>query len=98
MPSPAKPLNVLAPQIEAERQRIRAQFDGGATAKQTLRALCEVADDTIQQIFSAVMKVHESPEEGLALLRAAGLTGFVIEDSGRVHRVAGLEVFSSCTQ
>ena len=37
-------------------------------------------------------------EEGLALLRAAGLTGFVIEDSGRVHRVAGLEVFSSCTQ
>ena len=67
MPGPAKPLNVLAPQIEAERQRIRAQFDGGATAKQTLRALCEVADNTIQQIFAAVMKVHESPEDGLAL-------------------------------
>ena len=32
MPGPAKPLSVLAPQIEAERQRIRAQFDGGATA------------------------------------------------------------------
>ncbi|HMC52626.1 MAG TPA: FAD:protein FMN transferase [Acidimicrobiales bacterium] len=37
-------------------------------------------------------------EEGLALLRTAGLTGFVIEDGGRVHRVAGLEVFSSCSQ
>jgi len=72
MPGPAKPLNVLAPQIEAERQRIRAQFDGGASAKQTLRALCEVADNTIQQIFSAVMKVHESPEEGLALLALGG--------------------------
>ena len=37
-------------------------------------------------------------EEGLALLRTAGLTGFIIEDSARVHRVAGLEVFSSCMQ
>src|SRR6267142_547710 len=72
MPGPAKPLKVLAPQIEAERQRIRAQFDGGATAKQTLRALCEVADNTIQQIFAEVMKVHESPDEGLALLALGG--------------------------
>jgi thiamine biosynthesis lipoprotein len=37
-------------------------------------------------------------DEGIRLLRAAGLTGFVFDDSACVHRVAGLEVFSSCTQ
>ena len=65
-------MSVLAPQIEAERQQIRAQFDAGATAKQTLRALCEVADRAIQQIFADVMKIHESPDEGLALLALGG--------------------------
>ena len=72
MPGPAKPLSALVPQMEAERQRTRAQFDAGATAKETLRALCELADATIQQIFGDVMKVHESPEEGLALLALGG--------------------------
>ena len=42
------------------------------TAKETLRALCELADSTIQQIFGDVMKVHESPEDGLALLALGG--------------------------
>ena len=72
MPGPAKPLNVLAPEVEAERQRIRANFEAGNSAKQTLHALCELADSTLGQIFGDVMKIHETPEEGLALLALGG--------------------------
>jgi hypothetical protein len=32
------------------------QFDSGATAKETLRQLCELAGNTIQQIFADVLK------------------------------------------
>jgi len=72
MPGPAKPLNVLAPEVEAERQRIRANFDSGSSAKQTLHALCELADNILGLIFGDVMKIHEAPEEGLALLALGG--------------------------
>src|ERR1700756_2319868 len=72
MAGPAKPLNIVAPQVEAERQRIRAKFDAGASAKQTLHALCELADQIIRQIFGDVMKVHDTPNEGLALLALGG--------------------------
>jgi len=72
MPGPAKPLSVLAPQVAAERQRIHAQFDAGATAKDTVHALCELADRTIGEIFGGVMKIHESPGQGLALLALGG--------------------------
>src|SRR5215471_7829944 len=72
MAGPAKPLSVLAPQVEAERQQIRARFDAGAAAKETLHRLCELADSTIKQIFADVMKVHDTPEEGLALLALGG--------------------------
>ena len=65
-------MSILVPQVEAERQRIHVQFDSGATAKETLRQLCELADNTIQQIFADVLKVHESPREGLALLALGG--------------------------
>jgi [protein-PII] uridylyltransferase len=72
MAGPAKPLNIVAPQVEAERQRIRAKFDAGVGAKETLHALCELADQIIQQIFADVMKVHDTPDEGLALLALGG--------------------------
>src|SRR2546422_3714008 len=72
MPGPAKPLNVLAPEVEAEQLRIRSRFDTGATARETLRGLCELADNTIRLIFGDVMKVHETPNEGLALLSLGG--------------------------
>jgi [protein-PII] uridylyltransferase len=72
MPGPAKPLKVLVPQVEAERQRIRAGFDSGASAKATLHALCELADSTIRQMFGDVMKIHETPEAGLALMALGG--------------------------
>jgi [protein-PII] uridylyltransferase len=72
MPGPAKPLNVLIPQVEAERQRIHAQFDAGTSAKETLRALCELADSSLQQIFADVMKIHETPDDGFSLLALGG--------------------------
>ena len=72
MPGPAKPISVLAPEIETERTRIHAQFDAGATAKETLRALCELADRTIHHTYAAMIKVHETPKEGLALLALGG--------------------------
>jgi [protein-PII] uridylyltransferase len=72
MAGPAKPLNIVAPQVEAERQQIRAKFDAGASAKETLHALCELADNIIKQIFADVMKVHDTPNEGLALLALGG--------------------------
>ena len=72
MAGPAKPLNVVGPQVEAERQQIRAKFDAGASAKETLHALCELADQVIRQIFGDVMKVHDTPNEGLALLALGG--------------------------
>ncbi len=65
-------MSVLAPQVEAERQQIRARFDAGAAARETLHRLCELADSTIKQIFADVMKVHDTPEEGLALLALGG--------------------------
>ncbi len=72
MPGPAKPLNVLIPQVEAERQRIHAQFDAGTSAKETLRALCELADTSLQQIFADVLKIHETPDDGFSLLALGG--------------------------
>ncbi len=72
MAGPAKSLNILAPQVEAERQRIRAKFETGSSAKETLHALCELADNIIQQIFADIMKVHDTPNEGLALLALGG--------------------------
>src|SRR5262245_20258948 len=72
MPGSAKPMSILVPQVEAERRRIRAQFDAGASAKQTLQQLCELADSTIQRTFGDMMRVHETPEEGLSLLALGG--------------------------
>src|SRR6201981_63081 len=72
MPGPAKPIAVPAPEIEKERAQIRAQFDAGATAKETLRQLCELADGTIHQTFGNMMQVHETPNDGLSLLALGG--------------------------
>jgi len=62
----------LVPQVEAERQRIRAQFDAGATARETLRQLCQLADGTINQTFGDMLRVHDTPQDGLSLLALGG--------------------------
>jgi [protein-PII] uridylyltransferase len=66
------PLSVLGPQADAERQRIRQQFETGTSARETLRALCELADRNVQQIFEEVLRVHNREPQGLSLLALGG--------------------------
>ncbi|MGB2901218.1 MAG: [protein-PII] uridylyltransferase [Candidatus Acidiferrum sp.] len=72
MQGPPTPLSVLGPQAEAERQRIRQQFEAGTSARETLRALCELADRNVQRVFGELLHVHESTPQGLALLALGG--------------------------
>jgi [protein-PII] uridylyltransferase len=66
------PLSVLGPQADDERHRIREQFEAGAGARETVRALCELADNSIRQIFGEVLCVHNAPSSGLTLLALGG--------------------------
>jgi len=66
------PLSVLGPQAEAGRQRIRQQFESGTSARETLRALCELADNNVRQIFGELLRVHSHEPEGLCLLALGG--------------------------
>ena len=66
------PLSVLAPKIEDERQRIRQQFEAGRGARETLAALCDLADRTVQQIFGEVLRVHSTEPQGLSLVALGG--------------------------
>ena len=66
------PLSVLGPQADAERQRIRQQFETGTSERETLRALCELADRNVQQIFGEVLRVHNREPQGLCLLALGG--------------------------
>jgi [protein-PII] uridylyltransferase len=72
MQGPPTPLSVLGPQADAERQRIRQQFETGTGARETLRALCELADHNVQQIFEEVLRVHSREPQGLCLLALGG--------------------------
>ncbi len=66
------PLSVLGPQAHAERQKIRQQFEMGTSAQETLRALCELADRKVQQIFGDLLRVHDREPQGLCLLALGG--------------------------
>lgn len=66
------PLSVLGPQCESQRDRIRKLFEAGATAQETLRQLCELADGTIRKVFGELQSVRESHTQGLALLGLGG--------------------------
>jgi [protein-PII] uridylyltransferase len=66
------PLSVLGPQSEDERRRIRQQFEAGGSVQDTLRALCELADRTAQQIFGEVLHVHNAEPLGLTLVALGG--------------------------
>ena len=72
MSGPATPLSVLVSQCEEERARIRKAFESRAGAKKTLRALCELADRSLQQVFKDVLKLHDSKTEGFTLLALGG--------------------------
>src|SRR5256712_3080079 len=66
------PLSVLGLQADAERQRIRQEFETGTSARETLRAQCEVADRNVQQIFDEVLRVQSREPQGLCLLALGG--------------------------
>src|ERR1700719_4346582 len=66
------PLSVLGPQADAERQRIRQQFESGTSARETLQAQCELADRNVRQIFDEVLRVHNREPQGLCLLALGG--------------------------
>src|SRR5450432_1037003 len=72
MQEPTTPLSQLGPEAEDERQRIREQFEAGVRSSETLRALCELADRTIQRVFSEVLRVHNGDAQGLSLLALGG--------------------------
>ncbi|HWY44712.1 MAG TPA: [protein-PII] uridylyltransferase [Candidatus Sulfotelmatobacter sp.] len=72
MSGSATPLSVLSSQCEDERARIRKGFESGASAKETLHALCELADRSIQQVFKDVLKLRDSGAEGFSLLALGG--------------------------
>src|SRR5215468_6034782 len=54
------PLSVLGPQCEAQRERIRKLFESGASAQETLRQLCELADETIRKVFGELQRVRDA--------------------------------------
>src|SRR5690348_17480711 len=66
------PLSVLGPRADAERQRIRQQFEAGTSARDTLHALCELADTHVRQIFDEVLRVQNRQPEGLCLIALGG--------------------------
>ena len=66
------PLSVLGPQADAERQRIRKEFEAGTSARETLQALCEQADRNIQQVFEEVLRIHQRDSQGLCVLALGG--------------------------
>ena len=66
------PLSVLGPRADAERQRIRQQFEAGTSARDTLHAICELADNHVRQIFDEVLRVQNRQPEGLCLIALGG--------------------------
>lgn len=66
------PLAVLGPQTEEERRRIRERFETGASAQETLSALCELADRSVRQIFGEMLRVHDTVPQGLSLVALGG--------------------------
>ncbi|HEY2458880.1 MAG TPA: [protein-PII] uridylyltransferase [Candidatus Acidoferrum sp.] len=72
MAEPVTPLSVLGPQCDAQRERIRKLFENGASAQDTLRQLCELADNTIRKVFAELQRVRSTSAQGLCLLALGG--------------------------
>jgi [protein-PII] uridylyltransferase len=72
MDESATPLSVLGPHCDTQRERIRKLFENGASAQDTLRQLCELADDVIQKVFAELLRVRNASGQGLGLLALGG--------------------------
>src|SRR5215472_9990209 len=66
------PLSVLGPRCESQRDRIRKLFESGASAQETLRQLCELADSTILKVFAELQQARSNGNQGLSLLALGG--------------------------
>src|ERR1700676_3744642 len=66
------PLSTLGSEADDERQRIREKFEAGAGARETLAALCGLADRNIQRIFGEGLRGHSNDTQGLSLLARGG--------------------------
>lgn len=66
------PLSVLGPQCEAQRERILMLFNSGATAQDTLRQLCELADNSIKKVLEELLRANNSSGQGFCLLALGG--------------------------
>src|SRR5271157_3423525 len=66
------PLSALAPQCEAQRERIKRLFESGASAQETLQKLCELADDMIRKVFGELLKARSVSAEGFCLVALGG--------------------------
>ena len=66
------PLSILGQRCDDERQRIRQEFEAGASARATLNALCEAADRHGQQVFGDSLRASGRRTEGLSLLALGG--------------------------
>lgn len=66
------PLSVLGRRCDDERQRIRHEFDSGASARATLNALCEAADRHSRQVFGEALRAVRGRADGFCLLALGG--------------------------
>ncbi len=66
------PLSVLGPHCDTQRERIRKLFDNGASAQDTLRQLCELADDVHSEGLCELLRVRNTSGQGLCLLALGG--------------------------
>ncbi len=57
---------------EAERHRIRSQFEAGASTEATLKALCELADQSVRSVFEEVLLRRNLAPQGMCLLALGG--------------------------
>jgi [protein-PII] uridylyltransferase len=79
------PLSTLGQLASTERQRIRTEFENGTSARETLRALCALADNNIRQVFGEVVPMQEGAggREALAAAAPQGLCILALGGYGR---------------
>jgi [protein-PII] uridylyltransferase len=72
MPGSVTPVSVLGSQADGQRQRIRLNFEASVSARETIRGVCELADTSVQRVFSELLQVHSNSCQGLSLLALGG--------------------------
>jgi [protein-PII] uridylyltransferase len=65
-------LSELGMQCEQKRREIQERFDEGGSARDTMHALCELADQTILEVFGGLLRNHGVNQQGFCLLAIGG--------------------------